>query len=279
MGGRLDARGLAWGDRATVPVSRSHVRPVRSSTSNASRWRWAVETAFHDADNAGFDPETLRPALGRPPATGAGRGAARASSTVARSCSTTPSSTSLPADRCARRAAAPSPARMLNWLQGRLPLAVPRPRVETDGLRYHRTPAPAGERPAPRPDARRGRPDTASLQPRPGRRSSWAASRRRWRTSRHAWPSAARRITSARVSELPESVRIREVGPRDGFQNEPEVIPTADKVRLIGDARRGRAAADRAHLVRAPRRDPAARRRRGGPARLRAPSTGSPTRS
>ena len=28
-------------------------------------------------------------------------------------------------------------------------------------------------------------------------------------------------------------VRIREVGPRDGFQNEPEVIPTADKVRLV----------------------------------------------
>jgi hydroxymethylglutaryl-CoA lyase len=35
------------------------------------------------------------------------------------------------------------------------------------------------------------------------------------------------------VSELPGSVRIREVGPRDGFQNEPEVISTADKVRLI----------------------------------------------
>jgi hydroxymethylglutaryl-CoA lyase len=33
---------------------------------------------------------------------------------------------------------------------------------------------------------------------------------------------------------LPSSVRIREVGPRDGFQNEPEVIGTADKVRLIG---------------------------------------------
>jgi hydroxymethylglutaryl-CoA lyase len=31
----------------------------------------------------------------------------------------------------------------------------------------------------------------------------------------------------------PPSVRIREVGPRDGFQNEPEVIATADKVRLI----------------------------------------------
>jgi hydroxymethylglutaryl-CoA lyase len=28
-------------------------------------------------------------------------------------------------------------------------------------------------------------------------------------------------------------VRIREVGPRDGFQNEPEVIATPDKVRLI----------------------------------------------
>jgi hydroxymethylglutaryl-CoA lyase len=32
---------------------------------------------------------------------------------------------------------------------------------------------------------------------------------------------------------LPSSVRIREVGPRDGFQNEPETIDTAEKVRLI----------------------------------------------
>jgi hydroxymethylglutaryl-CoA lyase len=32
---------------------------------------------------------------------------------------------------------------------------------------------------------------------------------------------------------LPRSVRIREVGPRDGFQNEPEVIETTDKVGLI----------------------------------------------
>jgi hydroxymethylglutaryl-CoA lyase len=30
-----------------------------------------------------------------------------------------------------------------------------------------------------------------------------------------------------------EHVRIREVGPRDGFQNEPEIIPTAAKVELI----------------------------------------------
>jgi hydroxymethylglutaryl-CoA lyase len=34
-------------------------------------------------------------------------------------------------------------------------------------------------------------------------------------------------------SPLPASARIREVGPRDGFQNEPEVIPTAVKVELI----------------------------------------------
>src|SRR3954454_25385355 len=35
------------------------------------------------------------------------------------------------------------------------------------------------------------------------------------------------------MSEFPRIVRIREVGPRDGFQNEPEVIPTEEKVRLI----------------------------------------------
>ena len=35
------------------------------------------------------------------------------------------------------------------------------------------------------------------------------------------------------ASRLPDSVLIREVGPRDGFQNEPERIATDDKVRLI----------------------------------------------
>ncbi len=35
------------------------------------------------------------------------------------------------------------------------------------------------------------------------------------------------------ASPFPQRVRIREVGPRDGFQNEPEVIPTGEKVRLI----------------------------------------------
>jgi hydroxymethylglutaryl-CoA lyase len=33
--------------------------------------------------------------------------------------------------------------------------------------------------------------------------------------------------------DLPESVSIREVGPRDGFQNEPDTIPTERKVELI----------------------------------------------
>src|SRR5438552_695408 len=36
------------------------------------------------------------------------------------------------------------------------------------------------------------------------------------------------------AADLPQSVRIREVGPRDGFQNEPEVIPTEEKMRLLG---------------------------------------------
>lgn len=32
---------------------------------------------------------------------------------------------------------------------------------------------------------------------------------------------------------LPPSVAVREVGPRDGFQNEPEIVPTDAKVRLV----------------------------------------------
>lgn len=37
------------------------------------------------------------------------------------------------------------------------------------------------------------------------------------------------------MSKRPSTVHIREVGPRDGFQNEPEHISTADKVRLINE--------------------------------------------
>jgi hydroxymethylglutaryl-CoA lyase len=35
------------------------------------------------------------------------------------------------------------------------------------------------------------------------------------------------------IGALPAAVRLREVGPRDGLQNEPEVLPTATKVQLI----------------------------------------------
>jgi hydroxymethylglutaryl-CoA lyase len=42
-----------------------------------------------------------------------------------------------------------------------------------------------------------------------------------------------RPLSDQSAGNLPQRVRIREVGPRDGFQNEPEVIATEDKVRLI----------------------------------------------
>lgn len=34
-------------------------------------------------------------------------------------------------------------------------------------------------------------------------------------------------------AQFPADVKIREVGPRDGFQNEPEVLATADKIAII----------------------------------------------
>jgi hydroxymethylglutaryl-CoA lyase len=40
-------------------------------------------------------------------------------------------------------------------------------------------------------------------------------------------------VVSTGPGALPEAVQIREVGPRDGFQNEPEVIATERKVELI----------------------------------------------
>ncbi len=48
-------------------------------------------------------------------------------------------------------------------------------------------------------------------------------------------PGAAQPASPGPVAvwALPRAVRIREVGPRDGFQNEPETIATHDKVRLI----------------------------------------------
>jgi hydroxymethylglutaryl-CoA lyase len=40
-------------------------------------------------------------------------------------------------------------------------------------------------------------------------------------------------MSAGAAVDLPASARIREVGPRDGFQNEPDVIPTEVKVALI----------------------------------------------
>ena len=40
------------------------------------------------------------------------------------------------------------------------------------------------------------------------------------------------------MSRLPAHVDIREVGPRDGFQNEPETIATTDKIDLRSEERR-----------------------------------------
>jgi hydroxymethylglutaryl-CoA lyase len=51
---------------------------------------------------------------------------------------------------------------------------------------------------------------------------------------------------------MPSRVRVREVGPRDGFQNEPERIATEDKIRLIDSlARTGLKRLEVASFVRA----------------------------
>jgi hydroxymethylglutaryl-CoA lyase len=59
-------------------------------------------------------------------------------------------------------------------------------------------------------------------------------------------------MSATGTEELPARVHVREVGPRDGFQNEPEAIPTADKVRLIDAlARTGLRRVEIASFVRA----------------------------
>jgi hydroxymethylglutaryl-CoA lyase len=49
----------------------------------------------------------------------------------------------------------------------------------------------------------------------------------------HNLSGEAETYAHAMTTALPDRVLIREVGPRDGFQNEPEQIPTDDKIRLI----------------------------------------------
>ena len=81
------------------------------------------------------------------------------------------------------------------------------------------------------------------------------------------------------MTELPQTVRIREVGPRDGFQNEPEVIPTEEKVRLIGLL--GEAGLRRIEVTSFVRADviPQLADAAEVLARVRAPRRASPTRS
>src|SRR3954451_22656758 len=53
------------------------------------------------------------------------------------------------------------------------------------------------------------------------------------RLDRRGGRHASRSASGIAFFSVGEMVRIREVGPRDGFQNEPEVIATDDKVRLV----------------------------------------------
>src|SRR5919206_5297468 len=53
------------------------------------------------------------------------------------------------------------------------------------------------------------------------------------RSPRPGRSARAPRRPSIGLSPMGTDVRIREVGPRDGFQNEPETIPTQRKVELI----------------------------------------------
>ena len=69
---------------------------------------------------------------------------------------------------------------------------------------------------------------------------------------------------------LPERVRIWEVGPRDGLQNESDGHRHGDQDRLHRPTGRCRAAGDRGDELRACRPDPAARRRGRGHGRHRA---------
>src|SRR5580704_4738192 len=67
-----------------------------------------------------------------------------------------------------------------------------------------------------------GRPPSPGIEQR--------ASRRSMRSGSHAGPANSRgRIT---VSDLPDRISLREVGPRDGLQNE-DPVPTGAKVELI----------------------------------------------
>ncbi len=78
---------------------------------------------------------------------------------------------------------------------------------------------------------------------------------------------------------LPDRVHLREVGPRDGFQNGPERSRPTIKIALIERLAAAGVTRLEATSVRARRRDPAARRRGRGAACRHACRTRSRSRS
>ncbi len=114
------------------------------------------------------------------------------------------------------------------------------------------------------PQAGHGRrhPARARRRARGGRRRH-RLPRLRGRLLRHR-PDAQRQRRPLDVVSCacPQAVSIREVGPRDGFQNEPEVIPTARKIELIDALARTGLQRIGGHELRARRRHSPARRRR-----------------
>src|SRR5258708_10901061 len=85
----------------------------------------------------------------------------------------------------------------------------------------------------------RSRPAWRSRMPRGGRRRSRRterrASRRSYRSASRGGPAQVKREGEGgggTVSDLPERISVREVGPRDGLQNE-DPVPTEAKIELI----------------------------------------------
>src|SRR5215472_18296164 len=83
---------------------------------------------------------------------------------------------------------------------------------------------PGGPRP-PRPTGGRGSPRSCRSAGRPGHRPA------------NRWGPRGRRTRRAKeggrpVSDLPSEISLREVGPRDGLQNE-DPVPTQAKIELI----------------------------------------------
>ena len=90
------------------------------------------------------------------------------------------------------------------------------------------------------------------------RRRQRARARRRYRAGRRAAGGTARRREGVvDVMALPKFVTIVEMGARDGLQNEPAIVSTADKIRYIDLLSQTGPALDRSDIVRQPQSDSA----------------------